>query len=245
MRPVLALLCAAGCSVELAHEDSAYARHDGERVLCGVGIDGDALALGDIERGLQRARSAGEVLILFAHDPGRTVTHERLDAILGLAAAADVPLLTFPELATEAPTAGLAFGFDDAYVEAWFALRDVFTAHRARVTFFVSNYGALDERERDMLHQLASDGHAIEAHGMGHRDAPIYVERYGLGAYLRDEIDPLLEAMRADGFAPTTFAYPYGARTSAIDAALLERFALIRSLTYLDRGPTNAAPCPR
>lgn len=112
------------------------------------------------------------------------------------------------------------------------------------MTFFVSNLGELDASERAMLHALAGEGHAIEAHGMGHRDAAVYVERYGLITYLADEIDPLLAIMQTEGFAPTTFAYPYGDRTSELDRALLERFTLLRSLSYLDRSAINSAPCP-
>jgi peptidoglycan/xylan/chitin deacetylase (PgdA/CDA1 family) len=95
-----------------------------------------------------------------------------------------------------------------------------------------------------MLHALEVEGHAIEAHGMGHRNAAEYVDTYGLAKYLADEIDPLLEQMRRDGFNPTTFAYPYGDRTRALDQALLERFSLLRSLSYLDRSLINTSPCP-
>ncbi len=247
MRPALLVIAAlSGCAISDLHDtDAAFARWDGERVLCGVGVDGETISLAQIEAGFARAAQHGEVLILFAHHPGRTVTPARIDAILASAERAGLPSLTFPELADSTPTAGFSFGFDDASVDEWFALRDVFAAHRARVTFFVSNYGELGSDERNKLHALAADGHAIEAHGMGHRDAAAYVDTHGLSRYLRDEIDPLLEAMAADGFVPTTFAYPYGDRTSELDRALLGRFSLIRSLTYLDRSAVNSAPCPR
>lgn len=38
--------------------------------------------------------------------------------------------------------------------------------------------------------------------------------------------------MRAAGFAPNAFAYPFGARTEATDAALLRHFALVRAIQY-------------
>ena len=82
-------------------------------------------------------------------------------------------------------------------------------------------------------------------HGECEGNAPAFVDAYGLSAYLAQEIDPMLDAMARDGFNPTTFAYPYGARTTEIDGALLERFALLRSLSYLDRSVSNTAPCPR
>ena len=243
---VLAVAALSGCAISELHDtDAAFARWDGERVLCGVGVDGESITLAQIEAGLDRAAQHGEVLILFAHHPSKTVTPARIDAILASAERTGLPFLTFPELAGANPSAGLSFGFDDASVDDWFALREVFTAHRARVTFFVSNYGELSINQRNKLHALAADGHAIEAHGMGHRDAAAYVDRHGLSRYVRDEIDPLLAAMAADGFVPTTFAYPYGDRTNELDRALLGRFSLIRSLTYLDRSAVNSAPCPR
>jgi len=245
MRLLLIALCAVGCASDLDETDGAYAKWDGERVLCGLGVDSEAISLAQIEAGLARAAAHDEALILFAHRPGTTVTADRIDAILGAAERAGVPFLTFPELAGPPHGAALSFGFDDASVDDWFALRDVFAAHGARTTFFVSNYRDLSAGQRAELHVLASEGHAIEAHGMGHRDAPAYVDAHGLAAYLADEIDPLLAAMTADGFEPTTFAYPYGDRTSELDRALLERFTLIRSLTYLDRSAINSAPCPR
>jgi peptidoglycan/xylan/chitin deacetylase (PgdA/CDA1 family) len=138
-----------------------------------------------------------------------------------------------------------AAGFDDHFVDDWYALRDVFKAHKARITFFVANYGDLGPARIAKLHKLAADGHAIEAHGMGHRDAAQDVDQHGLSAYLAVEIDPLLKAMNADGFHPTTFAYPFGSRTAELDNALLQRFQLLRSLTYTDKSLINSAPCPR
>jgi hypothetical protein len=57
-------------------------------------------------------------------------------------------------------------------------------------------------------------------------------QAHGLDAYLADDIDPALAAMRADGWAPIVFAYPMGHRTAEIDRALLDRegFALLRSV---------------
>jgi hypothetical protein len=224
--------------------DEIFAQDNDERVLCGLGVDSESIALDDIENALDRAVEQQQVVILFAHEPGKTVGYDRIDQILALAERRSVPYVTFPELVSRRDRAGLSFGFDDFSVEAWFALRDILQARGARVTFFVSNFGELDVEQKAMLHALEEDGHAIEAYGMGHRNAPEYVDTYGLKKYLVDEIDPLLDQMTRDGFTPTTFAYPYGARTSELDQALLERFALLRSLSYLDRSLINSAPCP-
>lgn len=244
---VIAALLGACAADPLDDTDGTFDTWSGQRVLCGLGVDGQTVPLAQIERGVRRAIDRDQVLILFGHDAGRTISRDRVDAILTDADRAGLPTLTFPELADpdRAHGAGLVLGFDDYFVDDWSALRDVFAAHHAHVTFFVSDYGDLTPSQIGELHALAADGHAIEAHGMGHRDAPDYVDHHGVASYLAVEIDPELAAMRADGFAPTTFAYPYGDRTGELDAALLTRFRLLRSLTYLDRSPINSAPCPR
>jgi hypothetical protein len=241
---MLLLFALAACTRSMDSADEIFAPDDDERVICGLGVDGESIGLDEIDIALTRAVEQQEVVILFAHEPGKTVSYDRIDQILALAERRSLPYVTSPELASQRDRAGLSFGFDDFSVDAWFGLRDILQARGARVTFFVSNFGELDAEQKAMLHTLEADGHAIEAHGMGHRNAPEYVDTYGLTKYLADEIDPLLEQMTRDGFTPTTFAYPYGARTSELDQALLERFALLRSLSYLDRSLINSAPCP-
>jgi peptidoglycan/xylan/chitin deacetylase (PgdA/CDA1 family) len=244
MRALLLVVLVA-CTTEVDATDAIYANNDMPRVLCSLGVDGEDIALIKLELGMQRARSRGETLLLHAHRPGTgpdaTIDPARVDAILSAADRVGLASVTFPELPHGS---GLMLSFDDASVDDWFALRDVFDAHATRATFFVSNFGELTLDQRAKLHVLADEGHAIEAHGMGHRDAPTYADAHGVTRYLADEIDPLLDAMLADGFTPTTFAYPYGARTKQLDDALLERFRLIRSLTYLDKSVVATAPCP-
>ena len=230
------------CTDGVADTGEIYSR-GGESIVCGLGVDGDTISIEDLEAGMQRALERDEVLHLFAHRPSVTISHARLAEIFATATRSGLPYVTFVDL-REHRGAGLAFGFDDAFVPEWFAVRELLAAYGARVTFFVSNFAELDRDRRDQLHLLAADGHAIEAHGMGHRNAASYVDDYGLPAYLAHEIDPLLAAMREDGFAPTTFAYPYGDRTSQLDDALLDRFAALRSVSYLDRSLVQSAPCP-
>lgn len=239
---VVVIAALSACTVELAEREAAFVRDDGERVLCGVGVDSDDIELPEIEAAMRRARAVNEVLLLFAHHPNVSIRPERVLAVLDTAERLELPFRTFPELVGHRDRAGVAFAFDDFYVDDWYALR---AGLRGRpVTFFVSNWADLSRRQIEALHELAGDGHAIEAHGMGHRDAASYVDRHGIDDYLADEIDPLLAAMAEDGFAPTTFAYPYGSRTTELDEALLGRFSLIRSLTYLDASALSTAPCP-
>jgi peptidoglycan/xylan/chitin deacetylase (PgdA/CDA1 family) len=128
--------------------------------------------------------------------------------------------------------------------DAWYAIRPQLLAVGARVTFFVSRYAALRDEQHAKLHELAADGHAIEAHGVLHLRAPEYVEDHGLAAYLDNEVVPSIEVMRADGFPVTSFAYPFGARTAEIDDEILEHVAILRSISFSYTGPVIDA-CPR
>ena len=91
---------------------------------------------------------------------------------------------------------------------------------------------------------LRADGHAIECHGLNHLKATDYVEDHGLRAFIEDEVVAPLEMMRREGFTPTVFAYPFGARTPEIDRAVLEHVALLRSIDWPIRGPIDFDPCP-
>jgi len=92
------------------------------------------------------------------------------------------------------------------------------------------------------LHALAAQGHKIEAHSVSHQRAPTYVENHGLAAYLADEALPSIDALRAEGFDVTTYAYPYGARTGELDGALLEHVSIVRSVSFT--WSTVSDPCP-
>ncbi len=244
-----AVLPGCGKPRRVAGMDEVYFAWDERRVLCGVSIDdglSDAFVpkLDNLREGMQRALDRGEVLILYAHEPGAGLSVERLESVLALATELGLPFLTFDELHGPSQGAGVALTFDDAHIDEWHAQRELFADYTARVTFFVTRFHRLSDRRLNMLHELRSDGHAIESHGVNHMHAPDYVEEHGLRAYVDDEVLPSLEAMSAEGFTPTTFAYPYGARTSELDRAILEHVALVRSISWTIRSPLVADPCP-
>ena len=153
--------------------------------------------------------------------------------------------VTFADMArgTMPPTGGLALSFDDAYVPSWLAGHDLFQRYGARLTFFISSFDTLSDEYRAGLHQLAADGHDIEAHSVGHYRGPLYVEQRGLGDYISKEIAPSIDHLRDDGFDVSVFAYPYGARTSETDRAILEHVTLLRSVTFTWDSPATD-PCP-
>jgi peptidoglycan/xylan/chitin deacetylase (PgdA/CDA1 family) len=246
-RAALLCLVLAACSEPpLAEVDEIYFRWDDRRVLCGANLDDFAgIEIDSVDGGLERAAERGEVMVLYAHEPGRTVAVDRIEAVLAAASARELDFFTFRDLAGGGPArAGLALTFDDAHVDAWFDLRELFAAHGARVTFFVTRFDRLSDERRAKLHQLAADGHSIEAHGLRHRIAPDYVEENGLRAYMDDEALPSIELLRDDGFDPVAFAYPTGARTGEIDRALLRHVQLLRAVTFAIESPLITDPCP-
>jgi peptidoglycan/xylan/chitin deacetylase (PgdA/CDA1 family) len=83
-----------------------------------------------------------------------------------------------------------------------------------------------------MLRVLKRDGHEIASHGLNHLNALDFVNSNSLEAYIAEEIIPSIHMMEKDNLKPTSFAYPFGARTEEIDAALLEIFKIIRGTTY-------------
>lgn len=244
---LLGLVAVAACSRQPLDEiDELYWDWGDRRVLCAANLDDSAgNELDDVRSGLARAAAEREVISLYAHRPGGTVPVEKIEAVLGEAGALGLDLVTYDDLAAGGPRRGaLSLSFDDAHVDEWFALREAFDRASARVTFFVSRYDLLSEDRVDKLRQLRDEGHAIAAHGLRHRDAPAYVEEEGLAAYLADEADPSIDLLRRDGFDPIAFAYPFGARTGELDRALLERVALVRSVTFSIESPLLADPCP-
>jgi hypothetical protein len=149
---LLLLLCVVGaCTRSMEGADEIYAPVDDTRVLCGLGVDSESITLDDIGAAMERARDEQQVLILFAHEPGKTIGYERVDDILTLADRASLSHVTFPELVDARDRAGLSIGFDDFSIDAWFGLLDILRVHDARVTFFVSNFGELTSEERLML----------------------------------------------------------------------------------------------
>ena len=242
----VASLAAQACTESTSDMDGIYYRGDDRNVLCAANID-DIIGVthDNITAGLDRAVARSEVLQLFAHEPGRTVDRDRLAFAFAAAAERGLPFLTYRDLLDHPePRAGLVFSFDDTSINAWAQTRDLFNAYGVHATFFVSRYDHVDAAGRTQLQQLAADGHAIEAHSVTHARGPNYVENYGLQAYLNDEVLPSITALRADGFDPQLFAYPFGARTSETDAAILPYVRALRTVSFVRSSPFTVDPCP-
>lgn len=243
MRAAL-LIGLAACHHDLAETDAAFYNWDARRMHCAIDIDTSTLnELPSIETALDRAAARGEVIELFAHRPGSTISMAELDAVLSAIDARGLAYFTYADFAHGTGSgAGVALALDDANVTEWLACREMFATHGARVTFFVSTYPNMSAEQRAGIRTLADDGHAIEPHSVNHRRAPEMVEQVGLAAYLRDEVDPSIDALRADGYDVTTYAQPFGSRTHEIDVALFKRVQLVRSVAFAWSGVTD--PCP-
>ena len=219
------MLALAACARDVEYYDHA-------RVVCSRTIDDKLapVAWDKIDRAMSTAALTGGVIAYHAHIPGITVSREAVARVLDLAAAHDLPTVTFRELARRRlPRAGLALSFDDNTPAAWEALAPLFAERGAHVTFFVTELDAMTDAERSSLHRLAGAGHDIEPHGKMHAHAIGYAREHGVSAYIDDEVMPSLDSLRADGFAPATaFAFPYGEHDAALDAKVLEHVRLIR-----------------
>jgi peptidoglycan-N-acetylglucosamine deacetylase len=104
--------------------------------------------------------------------------------------------------------------------------------YNAHVTFFVSNFGSLDQDQIDKLRTLKADGNEIAFHGLYHTDAVTYLQTHTVQQYLDYEIIPGINIMNAAGFEPVDFSYPDGSDVPAVTQVLHSYFGHIRDTTY-------------
>jgi hypothetical protein len=230
----LAVAVAGGCHAD----DWLQYSWDDRRIVCSHSIDDIKKheSWSTISAQLDTAERRASVALLHAHNPGVSVSMERLLAVLDLADLRGLDFVTYADFEDgAAPRPGLALAFDDHAVDAWFELRGLFAERGVRVTFFVSAYFTLTDEQRGKLAQLAADGHSIQAHSVRHLNARDFVDEHGLDAYLADEADPSIEVLRDAGYAPNAYAYPFGVSTAELDDEMLARVARVRV------GPR---PCP-
>lgn len=211
---------------------------DARRVLCSARGDdlGDkSVEWSKLEPTLRYAQEHDAVALIHVHIPDETVSVERLTKIFDTADELGLEYVTYDELVPGPSHPGLALVFDDDSVDQWFALRDFFRQRGARLSFFVTRFAQFTPSERDELHELAADGHAIEAHGVDHLDALTYTEDHTIDQFLTDEVLPSIQILKDAGYHPTAYAYPYSRGNEAISAALLE---------HIDRVRVGGNSCP-
>jgi hypothetical protein len=211
---------------------------DDRRVLCSEAVD-DLTAPSQallVEDEIQFAADQRRVALFHAHKPGVTVTRSMIERILTLADRAGLEYITYDELKPGPRRAGIALAFDDSAVDLWLSTRDLFEAHHARVTFFVTRWYLMPDDFHAGLAELAAEGHDIEPHSVNHLRATDYEREHGVDGYLQDEVLPSIDVLVAAGFhRGTTYAYPFGLHTHELDTAILQ---------YVDKVRVSPASCP-
>jgi len=203
---------------------------DDRKVLCSIPVDdlSQSAPWDLVEDELAQAAYDDRVSLLHAHGPTSTISIGAIERIISLAEEHHLAWITHRELEPGPARAGLALAFDDNAVEEWLGIRDLLTSHHARVTFFVSRYALLTDAERAGIDQLARDGHDIQPHSVLHLHPEAYAAAHGVDGYMTDEFQPSFDAMQGAGYPPTVFAYPFGERSDALDAAILQQVGRVR-----------------
>ena len=236
---IVALL--GGCGTVVS--DELYFTNDDRALLCAESLDDYLVPVNwdVLQDRIDVAVREQWVLNVYAHAPGVTIADDTLDRALTMFEAAGLAFSTYHLLDPSAPPrAGVVLSFDDDDAAAWTSIQPLLARHHAIATFFVSGYDGWSADDRARLHALADDGHAVEAHTLHHLRADCYPE--GPEAYVRDEVLPSLDALRSDGFAAESFAYPGGDRNDASDAAIAPH---VRYLRGTARSCTYATAAPR
>jgi hypothetical protein len=123
----------------------------------------------------------------------------------------------------------IVFTFDDSAIDEWYMHRFLFEKYNIHATFFVTRPHLLDSNQINKLKILESDGHEIACHGYEHKNATDYQFTED---YINQQVTPALQKLQELGFNVTSFSYPFGASTPALDSALLQYFKTIRKATY-------------
>jgi peptidoglycan/xylan/chitin deacetylase (PgdA/CDA1 family) len=121
--------------------------------------------------------------------------------------------------------------------DTWEHLQAFLKENNAKLTFYIENYTTISDSTKEIMKSFMLDGHEMAHHSLTHAHADDYSEKNGIENYIKDEIIPVTDAMKKDGFNPETYAYPHGDCTSETDEALLKYFINIRKIIapYLNK----------
>ena len=231
-----AALLTTACAKTLSEEDEIYSLPGDGRIVCSFDIDNkNEVSTDAIATALDRASVEEEIVHLYSHKPAGTVDESTIEEVVAAAADRDLPFVTYEDIAAAQKgdeLYGLAFSFDDHDIAGWHPLIPLFARYGARVTFNISEFHQLTDEELVMLKDLQDAGHAIEYHSTNHLNAADLTSELGGDGYLAQDIEPDLALMRAAGYDPKAFAYPFGARSKGSDQALLGEFAILRASSF-------------
>jgi peptidoglycan-N-acetylglucosamine deacetylase len=134
-------------------------------------------------------------------------------------------------------TPGVALTFDDNYVEEWNEMLPLLDSFGVRATFYISNFKKFNQEQKTKLREIQNRGHEIAYHTLNHCNMNDYLKNSSMEKLVNSEVMHGLQKMRAEGFNPVTFAYPYGQHNDQLDQELLKYFKSVRALN----GSTNYA----
>lgn len=136
---------------------------------------------------------------------------------------------------SKANRAGVILSFDDAYINEWHSTDQQLKKYGWKGTFFVCKINNFRHNQVKKLLELQREGHEIGGHGLQHLNAASFISNHTIDQYMQQEIDPMLKLMDFYGLKISSFAYPYGGRTKALDSALLKKFQFIRGRAFYEK----------
>jgi peptidoglycan/xylan/chitin deacetylase (PgdA/CDA1 family) len=137
--------------------------------------------------------------------------------------------------------AGVALSFDDCFEEDWAAADAYFgPTYGWKATFYVTYPHMLTTTEVTTLKGLLASGHEIGCHGLHHVSAAVFLAEHSVADYMNQEVLPARDILTAKlGVEPTSYAHPHGTQTPDLNAALLNKFTLLRGVGFGSTGVTS------
>lgn len=141
-----------------------------------------------------------------------------------------VTLVVLTGLAAPISRAGMVLAFDDGYAN-W---TEIIAPELARVggkaTAYVNNIklndkGLAVERLRELSDHY---GWEVATHTYHHYDAPRFVQRKGMDAWVEEELQRSVDELRELGFKPTSLAFPFNSFNEPLRRAALEYVSSVR-----------------
>jgi peptidoglycan/xylan/chitin deacetylase (PgdA/CDA1 family) len=227
----------AGCDRERGDEAAFFTWTTNQTYVGSFDIDNlDAATLQPVLDEFSIAVAESSVVMVYGHNPGGETSWDTIHTVLQTAQELGLDSFTYADLAAGGPPrSGICLSFDDTEVDDWYAMRPLLAAYDARASFFVTRYYEFTDAQKAELQQLYADGDGIEAHTVHHLDGPAFIEQNGMDAWLTEEVQPSIDALRADGYTPVALAYPGGAHTAAMNAALVPVIPISRGISEQPR----------
>ena len=130
--------------------------------------------------------------------------------------AAFLAAFALSTFAANTPTNGvLLLTFDDPNITNWVNAISLFAKYNAHASFFPC--GELDDASLQGLAQLKAAGHTVGIHTLHHRDA----KNIDGATYLKEEVQPQLDAYAKIHHTVRAMAYPNNRHTPEMDAFLI------------------------